>query len=218
MVNGYSYVAAPTLTSVTPNSGPAAGGAPVTISGSGFQAGAVARFGDALCTNAVVTVPNTITCNTPAASPVAVNVTVTNPDGQSDILVDGYQYFRQPTMTTINASANPVRVGEPVSFAIEVSGDGPPSDGRVTVTASSGENCIDNTPQVGGTSASFSCQISFGSLGPRTISAFSSDSVTHLDSSFTALNLIVARLADLSVTISDGQNTVQPGEALSYLV
>jgi hypothetical protein len=206
------------ISSVTPNSGPAAGGTPVTISGSGFQAGSIARFGDAVCASAIVTVPDTITCNTPFASPVPVDVTVTNPDGQFAVLVNGYEYTREPTTATINASANPVRVGESVSFATQVVGTSAPSDGQVAVTASSGESCIDDTPQVNGASASFSCQISFGSLGPRTASAVFSNSATHLDSSSTALNLSVARFADLLVSISDGQDTVQPGEALSYLI
>ena len=55
--NGYTYTAtnpAPTITSITPNTGTANGGTPVTIAGTGFLAGATVSFGGTAATNVVV--------------------------------------------------------------------------------------------------------------------------------------------------------------------
>ena len=55
--NGYTYTVtnpAPTITSITPNTGTANGGTPVTIAGTGFLAGATVSFGETAATNVVV--------------------------------------------------------------------------------------------------------------------------------------------------------------------
>ncbi len=54
LVNGYTYVAAPTVTNVNANSGPSTGGTPVTITGTGFVNGATVTFGGTAATNVVV--------------------------------------------------------------------------------------------------------------------------------------------------------------------
>ncbi len=74
---------APTVASVTPNAGPAAGGTVVTISGTNFQSGATVTFGDAAAASATVNSPSSITATAPAHAPAIVTITVTNPDGQS---------------------------------------------------------------------------------------------------------------------------------------
>jgi len=81
-----------TVTNVTPNKGTYLGGTSVTITGSGFNAGASVSFGGQPATNVVVTNATTITATTPAGSPGAVNVTVTNTDTTTGTLVNGYTY------------------------------------------------------------------------------------------------------------------------------
>ncbi len=82
---------APTVISVNPTSGPAAGGTPVTITGTGFIIGATVRFSLSLAPNVAVTSPTTITCTSPAGSGT-VGVTVTNPDTQFDTLNPGFTF------------------------------------------------------------------------------------------------------------------------------
>ena len=67
----------PTVSSVSPNSGPAAGGTTVTITGANFAAGATVTFGGAAATNVVVVSGTQITATTPAGSAGAATVTVT---------------------------------------------------------------------------------------------------------------------------------------------
>ncbi|MEE9533653.1 MAG: IPT/TIG domain-containing protein, partial [Acidimicrobiia bacterium] len=82
----------PTVTSVVPGSGPTAGGTAVTITGTGFDSGVTnVTFGGVLATVNSVT-STTIDVTTPSHAVGTVDVTVTNPDTQSDTLTNGYAY------------------------------------------------------------------------------------------------------------------------------
>jgi hypothetical protein len=74
--------AAPCVTSVSPKSGPAAGGTSVTISGINFTGATAVRFGTAAGTGVVVSSATSITATSPAGTGT-VNVTVTTPAGTS---------------------------------------------------------------------------------------------------------------------------------------
>jgi len=84
----------PTVLSVDPDHGPTAGGTAVTITGTGFQTGAVPTFGVPQATNIVVVNSTTITCLTPPHAAGSVTVTVTNPDTTSGSLPNGYDYIQ----------------------------------------------------------------------------------------------------------------------------
>ena len=85
LASGFTYVAPPTVTSVSPNNGPAAGGTAVTITGTNFASGATVTFGSTAATNVTVVNSTTITATTPAGSAGAVTVTVTNSNGQREV-------------------------------------------------------------------------------------------------------------------------------------
>ncbi|MHB8735598.1 MAG: IPT/TIG domain-containing protein, partial [Terriglobales bacterium] len=85
-------VAMPTVTAISPTSGPTTGGSPVTITGTGFQTGATVKFGTAPATGCAVVNSTTITCTTPPGSAGTVTVTVTNPDSQMGALAGVYTY------------------------------------------------------------------------------------------------------------------------------
>ncbi len=83
--NAFTYSAGPTFTSIAPPSGPTTGGTPVTITGSNFVSGG--SFGVTIGganANGVYVNPTTITATTPAHAAGAVNVVITNNDGQTD--------------------------------------------------------------------------------------------------------------------------------------
>ncbi len=105
LTNGYTYTApppaAPTLTSISPNSGSTGGGTSVTLTGTNFTSGASVSFGGAAATNVNVVSSSTITALTPSHSAGAVNVVVTNSDGQSGTLANGYTYVSSPPTETI---------------------------------------------------------------------------------------------------------------------
>lgn len=91
--NAYTYIApAPTVSTVSPNSGSTAGGTSVIIAGSGFANGASVLFGRNRATNVTVVDDTTITATTPAGTTGTVDVTVTNSDSQSGTAVAAYTY------------------------------------------------------------------------------------------------------------------------------
>ena len=89
----YAQDEPPVVTSIIPNSGIGLGGTPVTITGYNFQSGATVTLGESTAINVVIVDPNTITATTPAHSAGTVGVTVTNPDGQADMLFNGFTFI-----------------------------------------------------------------------------------------------------------------------------
>jgi hypothetical protein len=88
----------PTITSISPISGTTAGGTSTTISGGNFLAGASVKFGGVAATNINLVNSGTISAATPAHASGAVNVTVTNADGQTGTLVNGFTYVAPTPM------------------------------------------------------------------------------------------------------------------------
>ncbi len=77
-----ALAAPPAITAVAPNNGPAAGGTPVTIAGSGFLAGSTVDFGTASATSVSVLSPTAITATSPPGSGT-VDVRVLDLNGSS---------------------------------------------------------------------------------------------------------------------------------------
>ncbi len=101
----------PTLSSVTPNSGPLAGGTLVTLAGTDFAAGATVTFGAALASGVTVASTTQITCTTPSGGG-PVNVVVTNVDSLSATLPNGFTYVgTQATVTSVNPGSGPAAGG-----------------------------------------------------------------------------------------------------------
>ncbi len=98
------------ITQASPVTGTTAGGTLVTLTGSNFVAGAIVSFGSV--TSSVVSVVNatTITATSPVGSAGAVNVVVTNPDGQFATLTSGFTYsagaIQPPPPTILGAVAS----------------------------------------------------------------------------------------------------------------
>jgi hypothetical protein len=92
---GFTYIAPPTITSITPVSGPTAGNTPVTIKGTNFVSGGLfgVKVGGAAATSVVRVNATTIMAKTPAGSAGARNVVVTNKDGQNATKVGGFTYL-----------------------------------------------------------------------------------------------------------------------------
>ena len=92
--------AAPVVTSVTPVTGPIAGGTTVAINGTNFVTGATVLFGT-LSATATFESDRRLIAITPAASAGTVAVTVTNPNGRASTLASAFTY--SGTSTTSEA-------------------------------------------------------------------------------------------------------------------
>ena len=105
----FSYVAAPTVTGISPASGPLAGSTSVTITGTGFTGATAVNFGTTAATNVVVKSATQITATSPAGTGV-VDVTVVTPGGTSpaNIPADQFSYVAAPTVTGISPASRSV--------------------------------------------------------------------------------------------------------------
>ncbi len=83
----------PVVTSIRPTSGTPAGGRPITIEGSGFEAGVSLHFGAQSATTVVVESPTMISAMTPSHMPGPVDVIVTNINGAAGLLPGGYDFL-----------------------------------------------------------------------------------------------------------------------------
>jgi beta-glucanase (GH16 family) len=81
---------------VSPTNGCLSGGTVVTITGTNFVAGASVKIGGTTASTTYVNT-NTLTAVTPALPAGAKNVVVTNPDGMSSTLVNGFNYLSGPS-------------------------------------------------------------------------------------------------------------------------
>lgn len=94
---------APTVTTVTPALGPSVGGTGITLTGTGFVAGATVTVGGAAATGVTVVSATSITATTPAgtAGSTAV-IIVTNADTQSATLSGTFTFqYPAPTVTGV---------------------------------------------------------------------------------------------------------------------
>lgn len=101
----------PTVTGVTPNSGPLSGGNSVTISGTNFNGSATVEFGGVPSTNYLVNSATSMTATVPAGTavgPVSVVVTTAAGSNPNNSL---YTYVSVPVFTSISPSSGPIAGG-----------------------------------------------------------------------------------------------------------
>ena len=114
--NQFMYVPAPTVTSLSPTSGPTAGGTIVTITGTNFTGATAVTFGATAATSFTVNSTTQITATSPAGTGT-VNVTVTTPGGTSATgPADQFTYIPAPTVTSVSPTAGPTAGGTSVTI------------------------------------------------------------------------------------------------------
>lgn len=149
----YAAVAVPAISSLSPTSGPTAGGNVVTINGTNLSGASSVKFGS----NAATILTNTagqITVIAPAGAPSSVNVTVTTAGGTSNPLP--YFYLAAPTLSDLSPHLGPATGGNTVTvfgtnltLTNAVNFGGSPataitvvSDNQLTVTAPAGSGTV----------------------------------------------------------------------------
>jgi hypothetical protein len=118
----YLYAAAPTVSSVSPNFKDVLGGGTITILGANFQTGATAAVKidtagtKVSCTSVSVVDSSHITCIAPAHAAGAVDIQVTNADGQSGTLASAITYNAAPVVTSISPVGGPLAGGNTLTI------------------------------------------------------------------------------------------------------
>lgn len=110
----------PTITSLSPTSGPQGGGTAVTINGSGFVPGSLVAIGGVLALSPIVLDENTITVTTPGGSNGAQDVLVIGPRSAGTTSVGAFTYFTSaaPTFTAITPATGSVFGGTAVTLTV----------------------------------------------------------------------------------------------------
>ncbi|MGQ9592492.1 MAG: IPT/TIG domain-containing protein, partial [Planctomycetota bacterium] len=108
---GFQYRPGPFIESVSPASGPAAGGTEVTILGGAFESGAAVLFGDTPAAAVTVVSAAEIRATTPARAAGAADVIVRNPDGQSAIRAGGFTFIAAPRIDRVDPAGGPAQGG-----------------------------------------------------------------------------------------------------------
>jgi Bacterial Ig-like domain (group 3)/IPT/TIG domain len=129
MADQFTYVPAPapgpTVTNINPNTGPSSGGSSVTITGTNFSGVTAVRFGSNAAGSFTVDSATQITATSPTGVGT-VDVTVTTAGGTSAISSgDRFTYGLVGTTTSLSSSQNPSSFGQPVKFAVKVTGLSP---------------------------------------------------------------------------------------------
>ncbi|MCE9563947.1 MAG: IPT/TIG domain-containing protein, partial [Planctomycetes bacterium] len=113
----FTYAAAPTVTAVSPNSGPLTGGTSITITGTNFTGATAVTVGGVAATSVVVVNATTITATTPAHAAGLVDVTVTTPSGTSPTsAADKFTYSTVPSVTAVSPSTGPSTGGTSITI------------------------------------------------------------------------------------------------------
>lgn len=112
LAGAFTYVAAATVTKADPSSGPA--GTAITIEGTDFVKGATVSVGGVAATGVEVVSATAIKCTVGAHDAGQVNVEVTNPDGPTGRLDNGFTY----TALSIKPARGIPGGGEEVTISI----------------------------------------------------------------------------------------------------
>jgi len=184
----FTYVSPPTVTQISPNSGPLAGGTKVTVTGSGFTGASAVNFGKVPGTGLAVSSNTQLTVSSPPVTtggPTTVDVTVVPPSGGTSATssADQFTYAQPPTVTGISPNSGPLGGGT-----------------KVTVTGS------------GFTGAS---AVSFGTVAGTGLTVVSNTQLIVVSPPVTAAAQTTVDIR--VVTPSGGTSTTSPADQFTYV-
>ena len=116
LTGGFTYTELLSLTSVSPAEGPVIGGTVVTLTGTSFQPGATVAFGSEQSTAVTVLSSVQINAMLPPESTGTVDVTVTNPGGESASLSSAFTYTTAPLVYSVSPISGPVTGGTSITI------------------------------------------------------------------------------------------------------
>jgi len=164
----FTYIAVPTVTALSPTSGPTSGGTSVTITGTNFSGVTAVTFGATATIGFTVNSATQITATAPAGTGT-VDVRITTAGGTSATSAsDQFTYIARPTVTALSPTSGPTSGGTSVTItgtnfsgatavtfgATAATGFTVNSATQITATAPAGTGTVDvRITTTGGTSA-----------------------------------------------------------------
>ncbi|KAJ4462254.1 putative zymogen granule membrane glycoprotein [Paratrimastix pyriformis] len=204
----YAYQGvSPVVSLVWPVSGPTSGSTGLTLTGSGFRAGATVLLGGLPCTAVVVHNATTITCTSPPGAEAKVNVTVTNTDLTSAVLVQGFEYtpVGSPVYPPVFISVSPATGKATTSTLVTIMCSNVRAGVTVTV---GGRSCTGLTL----TGSRIRCTVpAGGTVGPADVTLRNSDGISTTSVgafTFTGTTPAVTGVSPTSLTAASGPTTI----------
>ncbi|MEV6569284.1 Ig-like domain repeat protein [Streptomyces kronopolitis] len=127
----YTYAAAPSVTGVSPATGPIAGGSTIVLTGTGLTGVTGVTIGGLPATSFRAYSDTLIVAVTPPGTPGPADITVTTPGGS--VTVPAAFDYMAPSTTEVSSDPDPALVGQPVTFTATVAAV-PPTTGTPTGT------------------------------------------------------------------------------------
>lgn len=152
---GYTYWKDFQVTEVSPPSGPSEGGTPVTIWGTGFEAGATVRIGGLPATQVKLLSGSAISAVTPPGSPGSATVRVLQ-DTAEAVLENGFTYEAQTQLFAIDPDQGSIAGGT----LVHLFGSNLPGDSRVFFGDGEASHVVAES------SNELSCRTPAGHVGP----------------------------------------------------
>ena len=146
----YTYVAPPTVSAISPNTGPTTGGTLVTLTGTNFTGATGVTIGGTAATSITVISATSITATTPAHSAGTASVLVTT-SGGTNSANSLYTYVAPPTANSVSATVAYSSSNNPITLSL---GGGAATSVAVATaaghgTATSSGTSITYTPTAG---------------------------------------------------------------------
>ncbi len=185
-VDQFTYLPLPAIASLSPASGPVAGGTVITILGTGFAQASTVLFGTKAASNVVIDPNGTqITATLPAGSSGTVNVEVTTPGGTSHAgSASQFRYVAAPVVTGLNPAQGPTAGGTSVTITGTDLADASAvkfgttqatitaqSNTSITVTTPVGKGNVDVTVSTAGGTSTTTAQTQFKYAGVPVVTA-----------------------------------------------
>ncbi len=196
----FILIAPPTITNVTPASGPVAGGTNVSITGTFLTGTTSVNFGGVPATNVNIVNAGTITATTPAHAFGTVNVDVNSPHGTGTDY-DVFTYTRTATTTSLGSATNPSVFGQSVTFTATVTGATPTG----TVTFKDGATALCSAVAL--TTGQAQCISGALAVGSHSMTAVYSGDSTNANSTSSIVNQVVNKANTTTVI---GTHTPNP--------
>ncbi|WP_328730955.1 Ig-like domain repeat protein [Streptomyces caniferus] len=127
----YTYAAVPSVTGVSPSTGPIAGGTTLVVSGTGLSRVTSVTVGGVPAVSFRAYSDTLLVVVTPPGTPGPADLVITTPGGS--VTVSGGFGYQAPTETAVSSAPAPSAVGEAVTFTAVVTGV-PPTTGTPTGT------------------------------------------------------------------------------------
>ena len=204
----------PTVSSISPNSGPVTGGTSVTIIGTNFIRNDIASVGRVLfgstIASFIINSPTQITTTSPAGTGT-VDITLVNGIGTSTTsAADKFTYSVTATTVVIVSSLNPSTSGQSVTFTANVSTSSGAPTGNVTFK--DGAAVLGTGTLSGGTATFFTAALAVGS---HSITAAYSGDNNFAASTSAALTQTVNQTAT-TTTITSSLNPSEVGKSVTF--